>query len=311
MATTLRVARETTIIPAGDGKYRHLTVREASSVQGFPITYQWWGKTTAAKYKLVGNAVAPPVAFAIARAIIGAMGQPLPRVPTVLTRVEDPAPSATERERRRSLPLTRRFREHVPGSKLPGFRVDLDNQGAVASIRQAEDAGVTWRAVLYRGGGKAVRHRAVDLDEALRLLALTVADAGAKRRATAFLAAVTKAFAKHVPSATTLQLIRAERATGDVTPYVLLEQIGDVVARHFDSEPRVVHLDSHRDPDFVPVRIAATLVATAYVCALANGHPRRPRLAFRPLFTHPAADMMSAARQRERIATGRIRPAHH
>lgn len=282
MATNLRVSRETTVIGASTGGYRRLSVREASSVQGFPVTYQWWGSTSAMKYKLVGNAVAPPVAFAVARAIVAAAQLLVPERPYVVRRVTDPAPAATERERRRTLPLTRRFREHIPGSRLPGFRVDLDNSGedANAGTRRARSgiAAVQWRSVLYRGGGKALQHRAVGLDEALRLLALGVAGARTRRRANELLSALRFTFAGRVPSAETLQLIRAERATGTVTPYVLLEEIGDLVARHFDGEPRVVRLDARRDPDFVPPRIAATLVATAYVCALANEHPRRPPL---------------------------------
>jgi len=274
MATNLRVARETTVIAAGSRGYRRLSVREASSVQGFPITYQWWGSTNSLKYKLVGNAVAPPVAFAVARAILASAERPMPRRPHVVAHVSEPAPLASERERARALPLTRRFREHVPGSKVPGFRVDLDNQGTAANGHLAG-----WRAVLYRGGGKALRQREVALDEALRLLALTVADKRTERRARSFLTSLLRGLVGLVPDASTLQRIRAEREHGDVTPYVILEHVGELVARGFATETRVVRLDARRDPDFVPARIAATLVATAYACALANDHPARPRLA--------------------------------
>ena len=271
MATNLRVSRETTVIAAGRDRYRRLSVREASSVQGFPITYQWWGATSSLKYKLVGNAVAPPVAFAVARAIVKAAARPLPQRPHVVAHVDEPAPAASQRERARALPLTRRFREHVPGSKVPGFRVDLDNAGA------ADGHIVGWRAVLYRGSGKALKQREIALDEALRMLALTVADARTSRRARAFLTALQRALVKLVPDASTLQRIRAERVESDVTPYVVIERIGELVAHEFDGDARVVRLDARRDPDFVPARIAATLVATAYSCALANEHPmRRP-----------------------------------
>jgi DNA (cytosine-5)-methyltransferase 1 len=274
MATNLRVARETTVIGAGRGRYRRLSVREAASVQGFPITYQWWGNTTSLKFKLVGNAVVPPVAFAIAREIVRAAARPVPERPHVVTHVTESAPLPSERERTRALPLTRRFREHVPGSKVPGFRVDLDNQGASANGHITG-----WRAVLYRGGGKALRQREVSLDEALRLLALTVADARTRARAKTFLTAVDRALARIVPDASTLQRIRAERERGEVTPYVIIERIAELVGRHETHGTRVVRLDARRDPDFVPPRIAATLVATAYACALANEHPARPRLA--------------------------------
>lgn len=81
-----------------------------------------------------------------------------------------------------------------------------------------------------------------------------------------------------MPDASTLQRSRAERIASDASPYVIIEGIGELVARHFDGDARVVRLGARRDPDFVPARIAATLVATAYACALANEHPRRPRL---------------------------------
>jgi hypothetical protein len=136
---------------------------------------------------------------------------------------------------------------------------------------------VEWRAVLYRGSGKGLSHRGVGLEDALRLLGLTVADDRTERQAKAFLAALERAFVRDVPDASTLQLIRAERETGDVTPHVLLERIGDLVDRRFDAAERVIRLDARRDPDFVPARIAATLVATAYVCAVTKAS-RRPAL---------------------------------
>lgn len=273
MATNLRVARETTVIAAGGDRYRRLSVREASSVQGFPITYQWWGATSSLKYKLVGNAVAPPVAFAVARAMVKEAERPVSQRPYLVKHVAEPAPPASLRGRPRALPLARRFREHVPGSKLPGFRVDLDNGGTAAAHL------VGWRAVLYRGSGKAVQHREVALDDALRMLALTVADVRTARRARSFLSAIERTLSKLVPDASTLQRIRAERERSDVTPYLIIERIGDLVAHDFAGDPRVIRLESRRDPDFVPARIAATLVATAYACALANEHPRRPSLA--------------------------------
>ena len=51
----------------GDGEYRTATIREAATLMGFPITFQFIG-SEGNKWKLVGNAVCPPVskAFAIA-----------------------------------------------------------------------------------------------------------------------------------------------------------------------------------------------------------------------------------------------------
>lgn len=262
MATNLRVARETIIVPARAGRSRRLSIREAACVQGFPITYQWWGANSSIRYKLVGNAVAPPLAFAIAKAILGVSEARSPERPWVVERVLDAAPAARpERTRSRRLPLTRRFREHVRGCKVPGFRVDLDNRGA-----RRNGHVVTWRAVLYRGGGKTLQQDQIGLPEALRLLRASASETAARR----FTRAVERDL-RRIPDASTLQRIRAEREHGRVTPYVVLERIADVVARHFGSDE-----SARRNGGLVPPRIAAALVATAFACEVANAHPERP-----------------------------------
>ncbi len=273
MATNLRVSRETTVIGASTGGYRRLSVREASSVQGFPITYQWWGTTSAMKYKLVGNAVAPPVAYAVALAILAAAHKPLPERPYVLAHVTEAAPAASEREQRRSLPHNRRFREHVPGSKMPGFRVDLDNRGQTAPQQL-----VRWRTVLYRGSGKALHQQEVGLDQAQQYLERTVVAGEPSEKARKFLQELKDRLGSIVPDGNTLQRVRAEQIKGDVTPYRIIEEVGDIVARYFGHETKVIRFHAPRDPNYVPVRIAATLVATSYICELANGFPAKPSL---------------------------------
>lgn len=47
---------------------RHLTAREAAAIQGFPPTYEFVGGQTSV-WRQIGNAVCPPVAYAIGRAI--------------------------------------------------------------------------------------------------------------------------------------------------------------------------------------------------------------------------------------------------
>lgn len=49
-----------------------LTTRMVARVQGFPDSWEFWGKKTAA-YRQVGNAFPPPVAFAVAEAIAKAI----------------------------------------------------------------------------------------------------------------------------------------------------------------------------------------------------------------------------------------------
>ncbi len=57
----------------GDGEYRLPTIREASSLMGFPLTYQFSG-SEGTKWRQIGNAVCPPMASALAIAIRKAIG---------------------------------------------------------------------------------------------------------------------------------------------------------------------------------------------------------------------------------------------
>lgn len=52
----------------GDGEYRTPTIREAATLMGFPITFQFVG-SEGNKWMLVGNAVCPPVSRAFARVV--------------------------------------------------------------------------------------------------------------------------------------------------------------------------------------------------------------------------------------------------
>jgi site-specific DNA-cytosine methylase len=47
---------------------RRLTLQECAALQSFPADWPWRGNKTS-QYRQVGNAVAPPVAFAVARVL--------------------------------------------------------------------------------------------------------------------------------------------------------------------------------------------------------------------------------------------------
>lgn len=81
MATRSASTREAIIFHSernrkGDGEYRLPTIREISTLMGFPYTYQFTGGE-GTKWRLIGNAVCPHIASALAKEIRKELGLPL------------------------------------------------------------------------------------------------------------------------------------------------------------------------------------------------------------------------------------------
>ena len=88
MATQFNGSRETMVIETkykGETRYRKPTIRECASLQSYPITYRFPGKTSTTKYKLVGNSVPVKLSNAIARAILKDAGLEIPAQPLLST----------------------------------------------------------------------------------------------------------------------------------------------------------------------------------------------------------------------------------
>lgn len=81
-ATKIANSRESIIYKSeigkqGDGEYRTPTVREAASIMGFPITYQFFGSENT-KWRLVGNAVCCSVSRVLAKEVLLSLNITLP-----------------------------------------------------------------------------------------------------------------------------------------------------------------------------------------------------------------------------------------
>lgn len=277
VATQLRPNREAIIVRTASG-YRRLTVREASSVQSFPITYQWWAKTESLRYKLIGNAVPPLIAYAIASEIARAEQVGGTETPYVINTVSSPSPDVELLgQRPRSHSIGRKFRDHLEGSKSAGYRVDLENLAARREPNPGWLVGskhplhvVGWQTVLYHGSGKRVRRTVVTFALAAEMLALTIADDRSRERANKLVADLREALVPRVPDATTMQAVWSGRTTGAATPYELLGTVTEIVDRHYRSVQTLFYIRPARSPRWVPPRAAAQLVAVAYLCELAN-----------------------------------------
>lgn len=169
-ATCTRVSRESIVIedPVRAGQFRRLTIRERASLQGFPINYQFHGRSFAEKAKMIGNAIPPTFTYLLASAAVGVSPEAfsgfaregaLP-MPTSLPKVTPPETAG------RTYPEGRSFRAAIPGLRFKsGMRFELSNGNA--RIRP------DWRVRFFFGPSKDVRE--IELDgESYRELAGTL-----------------------------------------------------------------------------------------------------------------------------------------
>jgi DNA (cytosine-5)-methyltransferase 1 len=279
MATQTGISRETLVIEVDSAEgisYRRPTIRECASFQSFPITYQFWGSTAQTRYKVIGNAVPPLMAGALARAMLQREGLRIPTSP-ILTKTVAERPSLVTLEptsRRRkgpTYPEGRKFRDHVPGSKGQGVRVDLANVVAASAGGEGQ-LEVTWEARLIVGSGKSVQITKITLPAALSLLAAWAHSADRVPHVERFLSELQKAIERHATDAENLQAAWSHRlARPRVTPPAILRAIGKLVDKHFpEAISQGLLVEIPREVGDVgrpalPIRTCAQLTAVASV----------------------------------------------
>ena len=294
MATQTGVSRETLVLEwqkNGKKVYRRPTIREAAAFQTFPITFQFWGRTAETRYKLVGNAVPPVLAAAVARAIATKAGAPTPELPVVSKHNADlPHPVQVARRRdgfnARRFPVDRRFRDHLPGSRFRGFRVDIDNNSSepISPRPRVAPAGrqhfKTWTARLYIGSGKHLSCVVPTFEQSVIQLATCMTTSEQRKRAERFAADLERKIAPVLPDATTLQAAWAGKILRrDLGPQDMLWKLSEMVDRHFPPET-FEELVGPVSPSFpktgryeMPVRTAAFLFAARFATEVVDKRP--------------------------------------
>lgn len=273
----------------GGGWYRHLTVRECATLQSYPISYQFWGDRQQDRYTLVGNAVPPGMSRSLAFALLNDAGRRPPEKLRITTNVLHSPPPITKVTKKVNstmrLPLSRRFRDHVQGCRQNSLRVDLDNEGTArphhpltASLPAFKPKKhlKRWQAQLHLGIGKGFRKQVVSVEQAYNELT-TKANSDLRARIKELISFLEDDLQHKIPDASTSQALWARHQNGvPETPPWLIEQIGSALDRILPQEkfskqriPRTGHI--HVVPKAgLPVRLAAGLLATAYVAEVMN-----------------------------------------
>lgn len=221
-ATCTRVSRESIVIddPLLSGSLRRLSIRERASLQGFPVTFQFYGANYGQKLRMVGNAVPPLFSFLVGQALLGissdALLSPKDGVkkftpPTPVPKATPPdAPGAT-------YPWTRTFRFAIPSLRLKsGVRFELRNK------RNAET--IAWEIAFVFGSSKSIHTLTLSSTQYDQLLAaLPIVTRAVVRERTNNLARYIR-FAD-VPH---MQDVWSHRGPGGERPFSLLDELDRV-----------------------------------------------------------------------------------
>ena len=154
-ATCTRVSRESVIIEDLEyrSKYRRLTLREHALLQGFPITYEFFGKSYSEKLRMVGNAIPPVFAYYVAHAMQGTNPDELKLLRNVAFTHRQPErrPVRTPPDQiGRSFPANRRFRFAIPNLRFKsGTRFDF--------VNQFKNKVTSWGVEFYFGPSRDIR----------------------------------------------------------------------------------------------------------------------------------------------------------
>lgn len=74
------------VVTAIPSRLRRITVQEAATIQSFPKDMPWHGSQSS-RYRQIGNAVPPKMAFAVASSVAAALGYETDSDPTILDRI--------------------------------------------------------------------------------------------------------------------------------------------------------------------------------------------------------------------------------
>lgn len=220
-ATCTRVSRESIVIedPKAPKAYRRLTIRERACLQGFPITFQFYGTSYGHKLRMVGNAVPPLFSFLVAQAMLRREAKKIPELSTYAETLKAPIPPAEDASPDRPgarFPKGRTFRFAIPSLRLKsGVRFDLANL-------VGEDR-TDWKIEFYFGTPKSI--------QSIDLAALSLS-AALRRIPTAISAKVHSELEKvsgfiHGADIGNMQRVWSHNGVGFTQPFMLLDELDE------------------------------------------------------------------------------------
>lgn len=257
----------------GDGEYRTATIREAASMMGFPITFQFIG-SEGNKWKLVGNAVCPPVSRAFARAIREAYGLKEIAEPIVLNTADQlyevPNLNTFEQKRFDNPPRRNkgsRFRRHP--FKYGNLTVTLSNYDIQ---RNGQNRG-KWKTSIQYGTGEGYDFQTFPDGYYKKLNSLILEFEGGPT----FVDVINNGFSAKVAKSELLQeMYETQRSIGKYNePVDLVERIAEIIdsivteESNFDQNGKRLFTKKS-----IPKKQVMALYAINKMCSIANGEKK-------------------------------------
>lgn len=221
-ATCTRVSRESIVIenPDQPRTFRRLTVRERACLQGFPITFQFYGESYAQKLRMVGNAVPPLFSYYVAQALQGKTPAIAQKITEHIDSLRVPIPPATDARPDKAgcrYPWNRRFRFAIPSLRLKsGVRFEL--------VNVPSESYTTWQIAFYFGTSKSIQ--TLPLDDSLYLMLIQKFPDELSEKIRAELSQLTD-FIRHA-DVINMQRLWSHSGLGLTRPFMLLDQLDEI-----------------------------------------------------------------------------------
>lgn len=220
-ATCTRVSRESIVIQAGvaDGNFRRLTLRERASLQGFPVTFQFYGANYGQKLRMIGNAVPPAFSYLMGHVLQNHRADNIPSLSSAAKGLTRPQPLPVETPPDRvgaRYPANRNFRFAIPSLQLKsGVRFEMRNDTSGPDVQ--------WQLAFFFGTSKAIKSLRLDARLATYLTTqmsdvLSAAVAPALNEASTFVRSADIA---------NMQAVWAHQGPGGTRPFMLLDMLDE------------------------------------------------------------------------------------
>uniref|UniRef100_A0AB33L2L2 DNA (cytosine-5-)-methyltransferase n=1 Tax=Tenacibaculum sp. Pbs-1 TaxID=3238748 RepID=A0AB33L2L2_9FLAO len=273
-ATKIANSRESIIYKSeiertGNGEYRLPTVREASIIMGFPITYQFLGSENT-KWRLVGNAVCCSVSRALAKTILDSLKVPIPNELTICKKpnLDGIQNLNTYKEKVFDTPPVKkkgaRFRRHP--IKDGNLTVTLSNY----HIDENSKAKNKWFTSIQYGTGKGFPTQKIE-DNYYKEIESTIRNIKSGK---AFLKIINNGFSEKIGSKLDLQEMYEKQVSieGFEKPTELVDQIIEILEEvncpdsFFEQNEIVIFQQKNK----VPIKQLFSLYAVNKISSIAN-----------------------------------------